>query len=279
MPPPILQHYLDAWALSDPKLLAETPTSHVYTVISGGETLVLKLLTPIGVDDEQSGAVALRCFAGRGAVRLLRHDAGAHLLEYVAGDDLVPLVKRGEDAQATAIIGDVLNCLHNAAKDAPADGLVPLRRRFRSLFERAVREGHLGAQSIFVRAAALTENLLAHPRAECVLHGDIHHENIRHSPARGWLAIDPKGVYGERTYDAANTLCNPYGMPALVESAARLRQTAGILADQMSVDRARVLAFAFAYACLSASWSLDVGHDEDADHALRIAAIIETRLL
>ncbi|MCA9909709.1 MAG: phosphotransferase, partial [Anaerolineae bacterium] len=223
---PTLQGYLDAWALSDPKLLAETPTSHVYTVVSGGETVVLKLLTPIGVDDEQSGAVALRCFDGHGAVRLLRHDAGAHLLEYVAGDDLVPLVGRGEDARATAIIGDVLNRLHSAAQAAPTDGLVPLRRRFRSLFEQAAREGHLGSQSMFVRAAALTEDLLAQPRDVCVLHGDIHHENIRHSPARGWLAIDPKGVYGERTYDAANTLCNPYGMPALVENEARLRQTA-----------------------------------------------------
>jgi streptomycin 6-kinase len=27
--------------------------------------------------------------------------------------------------------------------------------------------------------------------------------------ARGWLAIDPKGLYGERGFDYANIFCNP----------------------------------------------------------------------
>ena len=34
-----LPHYLEIWNLSDPHLLAETFTSHVYTVTSGGETV------------------------------------------------------------------------------------------------------------------------------------------------------------------------------------------------------------------------------------------------
>jgi len=277
MTPTNLQHYLTLWNLSEPHPLAETPTSHVYTVAANDETVVLKLLTPLGADDESSGAVALRCYDGHGAVRLLRHDEGAHLLEYAAGHDLVPLVKRGDDAQATAIIADVLSRLHSAGKAAPPDDLVPLRRWSRALFNKAARDAHLGDDSIFVRAARLADGLLADPRDVCILHGDIHHENIRHSP-RGWLAIDPKGLYGERTYDTANTLCNPLGMPDLVENAARFRATASILAETLSLDLPRVFAFAFFYACLSACWSLDDGQHKATRHTLRIADLAKASL-
>ena len=111
-----------------------------------------------------------------------------------------------------------------------------------------------------------------------VLHGDIHHENIRYHPQRGWLAFDPKCVYGERTYDCANTLYNPhpdYFTPAFYNEA-RLLRNAGILAEKLAIDPPRLLAFAFTYGCLSASWSLESG--DDPDHALRIAAILERHL-
>ena len=43
----------------------------------------------------------------------------------------------------------------------------------------------------------------------CVLHGDIHHDNILDFGKRGWLAIDPKRLQGERGFDYANLFCNP----------------------------------------------------------------------
>ena len=86
-----LDHYLAAWGLSDPRLLARTRTSHVYTVTHGAKTVVLKLLTS-SAKEEQRGALALRYFDGQGAVRLLRHADGAHLMEYAADDALVTLV-------------------------------------------------------------------------------------------------------------------------------------------------------------------------------------------
>src|SRR5689334_19830283 len=83
-----LSRYLQIWNLSQPTLLAETRSSLVYTVAYQGETAILKLLKPAG-EEEQVGAVALAHFNGQGAVRLLRHDSNAHLLEYADGDDLV----------------------------------------------------------------------------------------------------------------------------------------------------------------------------------------------
>ena len=46
-----------------------------------------------------------------------------------------------------------------------------------------------------------------------MLHGDIHHDNVLDFGERGWLAIDPKRLYGERGFDYANIFCNPnYGI-------------------------------------------------------------------
>ncbi len=270
-----LDYYLKTWGLFDPKLLAETATSHVYTVSSGETRVVLKLLTPLGTE-ENTGAVALRYFEGQGAVRLLRDDAQAHLIEYAEGEDVGALVKRGEDEQATAIIAEVLNQLHHASKDAPPDGLVPLKRWFRELFKKAEADRQNGVHSLYVKAAPIAEALLASPRDVCVLHGDIHHENIRHSAQRGWLAFDPKGLIGERTYDAANTLCNPVSMPALVQNEDRLLKNAEILSQKLAIDLPRILTFVFVYVCLSASWSLV--DSDDPSHALRMAAIVEPHI-
>jgi streptomycin 6-kinase len=275
--PEKLNHYLKTWDLANPQLLAETATSHVYTVTSNGATAVLKLLTPIG-SEERSGAVALRLFDGRGAVRLLRADDQAHLLEYAEGGDLVPLVQSGQDEKATEIIAGVLNQLHAAPLQSPPDGVIPLRRWFRSLFQRAERDTQKGPDSIYIQAARLAEALLSDQAEQVVLHGDIHHENIRYSAARGWLALDPKGLFGERTYDAANTLCNPLDMPEIVENEPRLLKNASILSQKLGIELPRILAFTFAYACLSASWFLEDGNLEGTCHDLKIAEIIEPHL-
>lgn len=270
-----LNHYLAAWALSNPRLLTQTMTSHIYTVTQRAETVVLKLLSP-SETEEQRGAQSLRYFGGHGAVRLLRYDEGAQLMEYAAGDELVTLVERGEDERATRIIAQVIAQLHNVPQNAPYDGLVPLDRWFGALFAKAKADRQAGIESIYVRSAIVTAQLLADQHDIRVLHGDIHHYNIRQS-ARGWLAFDPKGLVGERTYDCANTLCNPV-MPELVHNETRLLTHAAILADRLSLDPWRVLAFTYAFACLNASWWLELGGPDIVQWALNVAMIIEPHL-
>src|SRR5258708_31962391 len=156
-----LDAYLKAWSLSDPQPLAETATSHVYAVTSPDwGRVVLKLLTPIGIEDEQPGALALRCFDGHGAVRILRDDRQAHLLEYADGEELLALVQRGEDDQATAIIAEILNQLHAAGRTLPPAGLVPLKTRFRRLFQKAEADRRDGLSTRYVSGARIAEALV-----------------------------------------------------------------------------------------------------------------------
>lgn len=264
----LLDDYTKKWRLSELEALAETHTSTVYRAQRDGQTVVLKLLKD-HAEEERRGVLALKHWDAQGAIVPLAYDDGAQLLEYAPGPDLVAHVTRGDDPQATEIIGGVLNQLHSHPVD-PDLPLPSLRRWFRSLFQAS--EAGIGDYPIlFKHGANIAEKLLATPQNEVVLHGDIHHENVRYSP-RGWLAIDPKGIIGERTYDCANTLCNPHTDLDIVLNQERILANARILADAVDTDLQRVLNFTFAYACLSASWSMEDGEEEPI--ALEIARLI-----
>ena len=192
-----LNHYLAAWDLSHPHLLTQTMTSHIYTVTHGAETVVLKLLSPTETE-EQRGALSLRYFDGHGAVRLLRYDEGAQLMEYASGDELVTLVERGADERATRIIAQVITQMHSVPQDAPHDGLVPLDRWFAALFAKAAADRQAGIESIYVRSAALTERLLADQRdircctvTSSTTTSDSHRPAGSPSTRKVWLASVP----------------------------------------------------------------------------------------
>jgi streptomycin 6-kinase len=268
----MLRHYMQTWHLTAPQHLASTATSHVYTVQHHGDTVILKLLTPVGQEDEQGATAALVWFAGHGAIRLLRSDARALLLEYVAGDALTGLVATGHDDAATDIVADVMAQLYRPLNGAVLPALTPLPQRFRALFVRAQQEHTAPGASLFVDAAAVAHALLADQREQCVLHGDLHYANIKYSPQRGWLALDPKGLMGERAYDAANVLCNPVTLPWLVQSEARLVRQASRLAARLQIAPQRLLAWVYAHACLAASWALEDGTAPQ--HWLRMAHLV-----
>ena len=266
-----LQHYARTWNLRLlGKLVADRPTSAVHKVEYDGHPAVLKLLTPIGQEDERHGALALSCWKGQGAADLYKSDHGAHLLEFIDGHDCVDLVREGHDDDASAILGDALARIHAAHRGPAPDTLTPLSTRFSELFEAAERPN---IDPIFHLGAAEARALLAAPLNMAVLHGDLHHENILHSSERGWLVIDAKGLRGETTYDGAMAVLNPQGYDALTEAPERIQTITEILSAKMGVSKTRLLRFTFAHACLSASWSMETQAFSSA-HALRMARAI-----
>ena len=88
-----------------------------------------------------------------------------------------------------------------------------------------------------------------------MLHGDIHHENVRYSETRGWLAIDPKGLRGERGFDYANLFCNP----DLATATGRLARRIEVVAQAAALDRSRLLRWIVAWTGLSAAFLLEDG--------------------
>lgn len=277
--------YLTKWALTAPAKLCETPTSHVYQVLFQGEAAILKVLTALGQKHEAKAARVLEYFDGVGAARLYKADEGAHLLEHLPGRHLKDLVWAGHgaghgsgcdtgyDLEATEIVCAVLNKLHERSREmpkGPLPELTSMRENFRALFALSSKPS---AGPLFVKGAEVAEHLLKTEDHVRVLHGDIHHTNILESEDRGWVAIDPHCLLGERTYDTANTFFNPDDLPSFVESSGRIRATCEVFSKHLSLEPKRILDFAFAYGCLSAAWCVEDG--QSPERRLHITRLIE----
>ncbi len=249
-----IDRYLSTWSLQIDGDSIDTPTSLVQPVRHLETPAILKILKP--TSDEQNAVELLRYYDGMGAVRVFEADATAILIERATGTrSLTEMATSGDDIQAAEVLADTLATLHEPRGREVPISLTPLAEQFSSLF---VRESSL---PLLGRCAAVARELLATEIEILPLHGDLHHGNVLDGGCRGWLAIDPKALIGERTYDVANLLCNPSPHGKIVHSQDRMRHLAEFYARRLYLDARRVLNFAFAHAGLSASWDIEDGDD------------------
>lgn len=257
----LARELMSLWGCATDGLPMATEASVLWPVRRGEEPLMLKLPDP---EDDEAGAWAiLRHWDGRAAVRLVAGGPEGQLLERASGLDLLSLVPE-RDEDAARILGDVAAYLLAAGGAAPRVAeMIPLPERGRSL-EDALRRGSVPPAEREAARRAL--NLLSSEglRDAAPLHGDLHHGNILQSP-RGWLAIDPKGLWGAPAYDLANALCNPFGHTSLVANPARMARQAAILSERTGHPATAMLAWAFVHGLLSAAWD---GFGPEAAHAL-----------
>lgn len=263
------------WKISAPELIAETFSSRIWKVRrEDGSPAIVKALKPFDdVEDELRGEHYLAWRRGEGAVRLLGRDGHRMLLEY-AGDTLLSevLAKEGDNA-ATAIAAELMGRLFSPSRHPAPPDLQPLRTRFASLFKKAGADRDAGEHSLYVEAAEIADRLLDAPHAVKPLHGDLHHDNILHG-ARGWLAIDPKGVLGDPGFDAANLFYNPLGRDDLCLDPERIAHMAEIFARTLGQTPAAILDHAIAYGCLSAAWHHEDENAVDENRELSVAGVI-----
>jgi streptomycin 6-kinase len=256
-----LDEAVQLWSLSDVSLIANTASSRVYRVRQAdGMPAALKLLRPYGAD-EIVGVRAMTWWAGDGAATVLATEGLMILMEWLDGAPLADIVRadRTRDPEATEILCDVLNALHRPRGAAPVD-LDPLRRRFGPLLDGKPDDWPEAHRPNAGRAVALAVELLATTAEAIPLHGDLHHDNVVGS-ARGWLAIDPKGVLGDRHYDVSNVFRNPDGAGDLAQHPDRIDALADTFAARLGLDRRRTLQWAAAHCALSECWNRDAGDE------------------
>jgi streptomycin 6-kinase len=258
--------YLERWDLTPDGEPIVTPTSRLLPVRSGGMPAMLKITVH---DEEKLGGLLMNWWNGQGAARILAHGVDAIVMERAEdGISLAELARNGRDDEATRIICAVSALLH-APRGRPPAELVPLTRWFEALEPAA--EAHGGILRV---AAAAASSLLTTQHDMVALHGDVHHGNVLCFGSRGWLAIDPKGLIGERCFDYANIFCNPD-----IETAAtpgRLARQATVVAESANLERRRLLAWVLAWAGLSAAFLAEDGLPPDG--ALRMAELAAAEL-
>lgn len=234
---------------------------------------MLKLAT----EHEARGSAVMEWWDGRGAAQVWERDGGVVLLERAMGARALSAYARTEnDEMATRILCQTIACLH-VPRTNPPPPLVDLQEWFRDLENRA---SHYGGP--LLRPAEVARKLLAEPREEVVLHGDIHHDNVLDFGERGWLAIDPKGLWGERAFDYANIFCNPDLACAEPPVAVRpdiFRHRLDVVVECSGLNRHRLLEWIIAWTGLSAVWFLDDNQRADIDLAVMQLAEAELSLL
>jgi streptomycin 6-kinase len=214
--------------------------------------------------EEKFGGLLMAWWDGDGAARVLAAADDAILLERAQGHrSLADYARQGRDDEATAILCDVVAKLH-MPRPQPLPELIPLSTWFRELAPAASTHGGATHGGLLARCSAEADRLLADPRQIVVLHGDMHHDNVLDFGARGWLAIDPKRLIGERGFDYANIFNNPdLSDPSrpVATLPGRFERRLEIVVAQSGLDRRRLLQWIIAWSGLSAAWSLADGND------------------
>jgi streptomycin 6-kinase len=265
--------HLSRWHLipdGDPII---TSNARLLPVRFRGEAAMLKVAA---VEEELRGAAVLEWWNGKGAARVLARHGEALVLERATGTACLAEMARtdGDDA-ACRVLCAVAAELH-APRTKPLPELIPLADWFRELEPAAAAHG-----GILIDCARSARALLADPREVGVLHGDLHHGNVLDFGARGWLAIDPKGLLGERGFDFANIFTNPDlddpSRPVATEPS-RFARRIEIVADTAGLSRVRLLSWILAWTGLSAAWFLGDGDHRSAAIDLRVTEMAAAEL-
>jgi len=233
-------------------------------VRADGASVVVKACTPSGEFPEfPLESAALRVYDGRGAARLLEVDPANQVMLLERLEPGTLLLTLEDDEEAVGIAAGVMRALW---RPVPSNHPFPSVADWGEGFAR-LRRHHDGGTGPFPSALVgeaehLFSELNASAGAPVVLHGDLHHYNILATGARGWLAIDPKGLVGEPAYEVGAFLRNRLPLPLPNPEAGRITaRRIDRFAMELGIDRARLRGWALAQAVLSAWWSLeDRGH-------------------
>jgi streptomycin 6-kinase len=209
--------------------------------------------------ETRSEIAALTMFEGHGAARLLEAEPGLGglLLERIEPGTMLAEPSGFDDDAATRVAADLLRKLWRPAEAAA--GLIALESWCAAYARNrdVLAHGVPGFPAeLFQRADALREELLASTDHPVVLHGDLHHFNILRSDRAGWLAIDPKGLVGDRCFDVCQFLVNPGPVPASVN-----RRRLDIFCAELNLDLQRTRQWCLVHAVLDACWSFEDGAD------------------
>nr|WP_150648631.1 aminoglycoside phosphotransferase family protein [Pseudomonas fluorescens] len=264
----MFEAWLTRWSLVTDGAPIITPGSRLLPVRLGATPAMLKVAMD---NDEKHGNRLMTWWDGDGAAQVLAHHEDGLLMERAMGRrSLMHMAMHGEDDEASRILCSALARLH-APRPMRPPPLVELGPWFASLRIAAVQHG--GLYDLSLQTA---EALFAAPQDVVVLHGDMHHDNVLDFESRGWLAIDPKRVRGERGFDYANLICNP-DLPTATDPQ-RFRRQLEVIAEAAGLDRRRLLQWVLAFAGLSAAWFLEDDALEQASGQLKVAQIAASML-
>lgn len=252
----------------------ETPSSLIAYGWRDDRAVVLKIVKR--ECDEWRCGETLAAFGGNGIVRVYEFAPGAALLERLSPAlALTEMSLGGRDSEATEVIADVIARM---SASGPVQG-VAVRDLSRSFDNYTATGDERIPAPIVADARRVYTELCDSQTRPRLLHGDLQHYNIVFDADRGWVAIDPKGVYGEIEYEIGAVIRNPIERPDIFINADVIERRISTLASRLQLDAARVAAWSYAQAVLSAVWGIEDGVEVDVAHPMiQLAGVIRPLL-
>ena len=252
--PRLISRVLAEWSLTRDGEVRNGQTAVALPVLtSDGERAVAKFGWPHPEAEHEH--LALRTWAGHGAVRLLRADPRRSVLLLERADaerDLttVPVI------EACEVVAGLYAQLHRSAIPQ-LDRLSSSAARWAEELPR-LRTNRLVPRRYVDQAAGLARDFAADPASDGrLIHSDLHYFNVLAAGRQPWLAIDPKPLSGEAAYEVAPMLWNRWDEAvASGNIRAALLRRMYTLVDAAGLDEDRVRAWVVVREMVNVFWEL-----------------------
>ncbi|GAA1831479.1 aminoglycoside phosphotransferase family protein [Actinomadura chokoriensis] len=250
--------FLARWDLRLDGAAAYGMASLVLPVLrADGTPAVLKLQQ---LREETAGtATALRAWDGNGIVRLLDHDADSatQLLERL--DAARPLSSVAPDT-AVQVLAELMARLTSVPAPEGLRRLSDIAWAMLDQVERAVAILRDPAQQRLMRICAdAVAGLVGEPCA-CLLHWDLHYDNILAGEREPWLAIDPEPLSGDPGFELLPALDNRWDdVEATGDVARAVLRRFDLLTEVLGLDRKRATGWTLGRVLQNALWDIEDG--------------------
>jgi len=253
--PGLAERLQERWALRPDGPPMCGAVALVLPVRLADDTSAVLKLQPI--DDETAGEpIALRAWAGHGAVRLLRNDpdSGSMLLERLdAGRSLGSI---GDDLAALRTLSELLARL--TSLPAPAE-----LRRLSDIAAGMLDRVPPDAEELVKTCAAAVCEVLPES-GDRLLHWDLHYDNVLAplGDRAEWLAIDPKPLAGDPCFDLLPALHNRWDdVVATGDVAAAVHRRFDLMTEILGLDRQRAVRWTLGRVLQNLLWDAENGEE------------------
>lgn len=251
--PRLLRELLSEWDLRVDGTAAYGNCAIVVPVLADGQRAVLKVQFPHW--EAETEHLALRTWAGDGAVQLLRADPRrfALLLERLESRDLTTI----DALDACEIVGSTYKRLHVAAGPqfrTLSGELAKWADRLRRLPASAPVPHRYVEQAI-----SLADDFVADPATDGrLIHTDLHYENVLAAEREPWLVIDPKPLSGDPHFEVAPLIWNRWDeVTAAHDLRIAVRQRFWTAVDAAGFDEDRARGWVIVRQMLNVLWTLE----------------------